>query len=132
MLERGGLRDSPFQPAIREKGMLHRTFKVLADPTRLRSLNLPIKAPLCVCDLEYVLQLPQSLISCQVVYLKIAGLVDGSSPRHASAVTRSVLAPRIKQGLENFVRHALSLDETCQELARSCSASRGLRRMEAN
>ena len=76
MLERGGLRYSPFQPAISEKRMLHRIFKALADPTRLRTLNLLIKAPLCVCDLGCVLQRPQSLISCHLAYLKNAGLVD--------------------------------------------------------
>jgi len=31
--------------------MLDRTFKALADPTRLRILNLLIGGPLCVCDL---------------------------------------------------------------------------------
>ena len=33
-----------------EEKMLHRIFKALADPTRLRILNLLMESPLCVCD----------------------------------------------------------------------------------
>ena len=56
--------------------MLHRMFKALADPTRLRILNLLMKVPCCVCDFGTVLQLPQPLISRHLAYLKNAGLVQ--------------------------------------------------------
>ena len=94
--------------------MLHRIFKALADPTRLRILNLLIKAPLCVCDLAYVLQLPHPLISRHLAYLKNTGLVHDH--RQGTRVQYSIsLSAKDQQGLENFLRHALSLDETCQE-----------------
>jgi ArsR family transcriptional regulator, arsenate/arsenite/antimonite-responsive transcriptional repressor len=55
---------------------LARTFKALADPTRLRILNLLLAGPGCVCELQAVLDLPQSLISRHLAYLRNAGLVD--------------------------------------------------------
>lgn len=53
-----------------------RTFKALADETRLRILALLMEHELCVCDLIAVLQLPQSTVSRHLAYLKNAGWVD--------------------------------------------------------
>jgi ArsR family transcriptional regulator, arsenate/arsenite/antimonite-responsive transcriptional repressor len=91
--------------------MLHRTFKALADPTRLRILNLLMQAPFCVCDFGTVLLLPQPLISRHLAYLKNAGLVQDH--RQGMRVQYSISLN--EQGLENFLRHVLSLDPTCQE-----------------
>ena len=55
---------------------LARTFKALADPTRLRILNLLLVRPACVCELQSVLDLPQSLLSRHLAYLRHAGLVQ--------------------------------------------------------
>lgn len=55
---------------------LARTFRALADPTRLRILNLLHTAPGCVCELQAVLDLPQPLISRHLSHLRNAGLVD--------------------------------------------------------
>jgi len=54
---------------------LDRIFKALADPTRLRILNLLLKQPACVCELETLLQLPQPLISRHLAYLRSVSLV---------------------------------------------------------
>ena len=55
---------------------LSQTFKALAEPVRLRILNLLInKDSLCVCDLVTVLELGQSTVSRHLAYLKNAGLV---------------------------------------------------------
>jgi ArsR family transcriptional regulator len=54
---------------------LARTFKALADPVRLRILNLLLRKPGCVCELQAVLNLPQSLLSRHLAYLRNAGLV---------------------------------------------------------
>ena len=50
-------------------------FKGLADPTRVRLLNLLLQGDLCGCDLQYVLGLSQSNVSRHLTYLKRAGLV---------------------------------------------------------
>lgn len=49
--------------------------KALADPNRLRVLNLLEGRTLCVCDLEEVLDLNQSNLSRHLAKLKQAGLV---------------------------------------------------------
>jgi len=55
---------------------LDRIFKALADPTRLRILNLLLDAPGCVCEMEPVLQMSQPLISRHMANLRNAGLVS--------------------------------------------------------
>ena len=94
--------------------MLHRMFKALADPTRLRILNLLLETPFCVCDFENVMQLPQPLLSRHLAYLKNVGLVQDR--RQGMRVQYSIrLNDEDQHGLENFLRHALSLDQTCRE-----------------
>lgn len=51
-------------------------FKALADATRLRIMNLLTEAELCGCDLQQLLDIPQSNVSRHLVYLKRAGLVE--------------------------------------------------------
>ena len=50
--------------------------KALADRTRLRMFALLTKAELCVCEIEDVLDLPQSLVSNHLAVLRRAGLVE--------------------------------------------------------
>ncbi|MEA3404713.1 MAG: metalloregulator ArsR/SmtB family transcription factor [Pseudomonadota bacterium] len=53
------------------------TFKALAEPVRLRIVNLLLnKESLCVCDLVAVLEIGQSTVSRHLAYLKNAGLVN--------------------------------------------------------
>jgi len=47
-----------------------RTFKALADETRLRILVLLLEGELCVCELIAALELPQSTVSRHLAYLK--------------------------------------------------------------
>lgn len=54
---------------------LHRVLKALAEPTRLRILNLLLEQSLCVCELEPLLGLSQPLLSRHLAYLRNAGLV---------------------------------------------------------
>ena len=51
-------------------------YKCLADPQRVRLLNLLEESPLCVCHLQTLLDAPQVKISKQLAYLKTAGLVE--------------------------------------------------------
>jgi ArsR family transcriptional regulator len=50
--------------------------KALADPTRLRILNLLSAGELCVCDVVELLALPQPTISRHLGALRRAGLVS--------------------------------------------------------
>jgi ArsR family transcriptional regulator len=52
-------------------------FKALADPTRVRILNLLIRNPeLCVCDMNASIDLSQPTVSHHLSLLKKAGLVE--------------------------------------------------------
>jgi len=54
------------------------TLKALADPNRLRIVNLLGDRTLCVCDLEEILGLNQSNLSRHLAKLRQAGLVTGT------------------------------------------------------
>ncbi len=52
-------------------------FRALADPTRVRIMNLLIRNPeLCVCDMNANFELSQPTISHHLGLLRKAGLVD--------------------------------------------------------
>ena len=53
-------------------------FKALADPTRLRIMNLLLRSPFCVCEMERILGLPQPLLSRHLAYLRNSGLVESN------------------------------------------------------
>src|SRR5580692_7958806 len=52
-------------------------FKALADPVRLRLMNLLADGEVCVCHLHEALDLPQSTVSRHLAYLRKRGLVVG-------------------------------------------------------
>jgi ArsR family transcriptional regulator, arsenate/arsenite/antimonite-responsive transcriptional repressor len=54
---------------------LSSVLKALADPNRLRIMNLLEEGTLCVCDLEAILELNQSNLSRHLARLKQAGVV---------------------------------------------------------
>jgi ArsR family transcriptional regulator len=51
-------------------------FKALSDETRLRIMMLLTQGELCVCDLMFVLDEPQSKVSRHLAYLKHSGLTN--------------------------------------------------------
>src|SRR5580700_4029080 len=52
-------------------------FKAVADPVRLRLLNLLLEGEVCVCHLYESLDLPQSTVSRHLAYLRKRKLVVG-------------------------------------------------------
>lgn len=54
---------------------LSQTFKVLADPTRLKIIYVLSKKPLCVCDIANLLGMSQSAISHHLRLLRNLRLV---------------------------------------------------------
>ena len=50
-------------------------FKGLADPSRLRILNLLLHGELCGCDIQFVMGASQPNVSRHLIYLKNCGLV---------------------------------------------------------
>ncbi|MFN8178328.1 MAG: metalloregulator ArsR/SmtB family transcription factor [bacterium] len=68
---------------------LETALKAAGDPTRTRILKLLEKSPLCVCQIQAVLDLAPSTISKHLALLKAAGLVvdrrDGKWVEYALA-----------------------------------------------
>ncbi|TVQ99268.1 MAG: ArsR family transcriptional regulator [Spirochaetaceae bacterium] len=62
--------------------------KALADPTRLRIVNLLAVRPLCVCSIEQVLGVSQTAASRHLARLQAAGILD--SERRAQWVYYSL------------------------------------------
>ena len=71
-------------------------FRALADRTRLRIVNLLTRGSLCVCDIQRILEQPQSSVSRHLALLKSAGLIrdrrDGMRTFYALAAWDSHLA----------------------------------------
>src|SRR5215471_14154149 len=63
-------------PSIQNNPLpLDRFFRALADPTRLRLLNLMSEQEVCVCYFTEVIRAPQPKISRHLAYLRKAGIV---------------------------------------------------------
>ncbi len=65
--------------------------KALADPNRLRILNLLHERTLCVCDLEAILELNQSNLSRHLARLKQAGVVSAEKKALFTYYSRKAL-----------------------------------------
>lgn len=107
-------------------------FKGLADPTRLRMLNLLFRGELCGCDIQYVLRLSQSNVSRHLTYLKRAGLVtdrrDGYRVfyriRSADRDDDAMLFDYLKRALSSDALAAKDLKELTRAIRKgSCTLS---------
>jgi ArsR family transcriptional regulator len=97
---------------------LPRTFKALADPTRLRILNLLLARPGCVCEFQAVLDLPQSLLSRHLAYLRNAGLVQDDR-QGMRVFYRLYTGGPLNEELRSFLGKVLSQDERLRQEANS-------------
>src|SRR5579863_10348558 len=74
-------------------------FRALADPTRLRLLNLIADREICVCYFVEILGMSQPKVSRHLAYLRKAGLVrarrEGKWMHYRLAVPTSETAARI-------------------------------------
>ena len=62
-------------PKTQATASLHLLFRALADPTRLRLLNLIAGREICVCYFVEILGMSQPKISRHLAYLRKAGIV---------------------------------------------------------
>jgi ArsR family transcriptional regulator len=89
-------------------------FKALADPTRLRIVNLLLEGALCVCEMETILGLPQPLLSRHLAYLRGAGIVldkrQGARVQYSLVPDHELLTP-----LRFCLRQVLLSQDVCRE-----------------
>jgi ArsR family transcriptional regulator len=90
-----------------------RLFRALADPNRLRIVNVLSEMSICVCDLQSVLGLSQPFISRHLAYLRRAGLVRDRREGPRVCYSLAPDSPAI-QALRAFLRQVLPTSETFQ------------------
>ncbi|HXH34349.1 MAG TPA: metalloregulator ArsR/SmtB family transcription factor [Plantibacter sp.] len=87
---------------------LERTFKALADQTRLRIVGLLRSGEVCVCDIHGSLGLPQPAVSRHLAYLRKSGLVDGRKDGLWVHYRLASLPDPVMQALLDAATHAIS------------------------
>lgn len=109
---------------------LAKLLRALADPNRLRIVNLLSHKSLCVCDLQSVLDLPQPFISRHLAYLRRGGLVR--CERAGARVCYSLaLGTPFGQALQSFLRETLPLSPNFQADLRKLSECGALGRLKS-
>ena len=102
---------------------LDNLFRALADPTRLRLLNLIADREVCVCYFVGILRIGQPKVSRHLAYLRRAGIVearrDGRWMHYRLATPRQPAAAEI---LRATLAHLKSLRQMQRDLARLGSA----------
>lgn len=94
-------------------------FKALADPVRLRILNLLFhQDDICVCDIVTSLSLPQSVVSRHLAYLRKHGLVQaerrGNWQYYSHAFSSLTLASdNGASGMQDQLKALLANHESC-------------------
>ena len=97
-------------------------FRALADPTRLRLLNLIADREICVCYFVEILKTSQPKISRHLAYLRKAGIVasrrDGKWMHYRLVVPRDEVAAKI---LRETLGHLRGKPEMQRDIARLSS-----------
>src|SRR5579863_2883391 len=89
---------------MKDKFPLERLFRALADPTRLRLINLVAKQEVCVCYFVEVIGVPQPKISRHLAYLRRAGIV---AARREGKWMHYTLVPPSDKGAAQILRETL-------------------------
>jgi len=102
--------------------------KAAGEPTRLRILNLLRGGPICVCELQAVLQIPQPTVSRHLAALRHAGLVRDD--RDGTRVVYSLAAPDTPR-LQAFHSLLITACSTEEELLPDLARWKQLKRRRA-
>lgn len=98
---------------------LHLLFRALADPTRLRLLNLIADREICVCYFVEILQMSQPKISRHLAYLRNAGIAsarrEGKWMHYRLVMPKDEVAASI---LQETLRHLREKPEMKRDVSR--------------
>jgi ArsR family transcriptional regulator len=99
-------------------------FRALADPTRLRLLNLIADREICVCYFVEILRMSQPKISRHLAYLRKAGIVtarrDGKWMHYRLAIPRDEVAARILRETLKHLREKAEMQSDTLRLRSAC------------
>lgn len=105
-------------------------FQALADPTRLRLLNLMSEQEICVCYFVDVLKTSQPKISRHLAYLRRAGIVsarrDGKWMHYRLAMPRERHAAQVLRTTLDALAHDKELQRDKDRLSAACCGPRSL------
>lgn len=79
--------------------------KLMAEPSRLRLLQILIHEEVCVCDLAEILEMTPSAVSHQLRLFRSAGIV--STRREGKTIWYRLIDPKVQRVL-------ILLEEVCQ------------------
>lgn len=109
-------------------------FRALADRTRLRIVNLLARRSLCVCDIQRILEQPQSSVSRHLALLKSAGLIidrrDGMRTFYALTARDAPLARAVLGAIRQHLVDEGDYRQDVEEL--DALHARGACHQEAN
>lgn len=109
--------------AHRNSTALPHVFRALADPTRLRLLNLIAGREVCVCYFVEILRISQPKVSRHLAYLRRAGMVasrrDGKWMHYRLQMPPNKVAAKI---LRETLNHLRDEPEMRRDIARLSSA----------
>lgn len=108
----------------KSKPGLDRFFRALADPTRLRLINLIARQEMCVCYFVQVIDAPQPKISRHLAYLRRAGVVaarrEGKWMHYRLAVPTDSHAAAILKTTVEALRQDKKMQRDSQRLNQAC------------
>jgi ArsR family transcriptional regulator len=101
-------------------------FRALADPTRLRLLNLIADKEICVCHFVQVLKMSQPKISRHLAYLRRAGIVSarrqGRWMHYRLRSPGDTVASTILKGTLAHLRQLPEMERDLAKLESACCA----------
>ena len=115
---------------MKKKFPLERLFRALADPTRLRLINLVAKQEVCVCYFVEVIGVPQPKISSHLAYLRRAGIVaarrEGKWMHYKLVMPSDPHAAAILSATVDALRENKELQKDFQRLNKACCGPKSL------
>jgi ArsR family transcriptional regulator, arsenate/arsenite/antimonite-responsive transcriptional repressor len=113
-----------------QKVPLDQLFRALADPTRLRLLNLMSEQEMCVCYFTEVLRAPQPKISRHLAYLRKAGIVsarrDGKWMHYKLKFPQDPHAVSVVKTTIEALRQNREMQRDWERLERACCGPQSL------
>ncbi len=114
--------------ATRTAFSLEKLFRVLADPTRLRLLNLIADREICVCYFVEILEISQPKVSRHLAYLRRAGIVDtrreGKWMHYRLAAPKDDVAARILCATLKHLREKPEMRRDTSRLSSACCSAK--------
>ena len=115
---------------IKENVPLDLLFRALADPTRLRLINLMADQEICVCYFIDVIGAPQPKISRHLAYLRRAGIVsarrEGKWMHYRLTIPQESHAAALLKTTVQALREDKEMQRDRERLNRACCGPRSL------